>query len=543
MVELPRHLGRLTLYRLLVVSGLLLLTKNALLQPIPGLLTGRETAWNPLEFFIGGLFLLTIAYLFWLRSGRYLGLLARIQCAVDPFLVTLLLILSGGDDSPLHFLYALAILETAWLAGRRDALMVAGISLILSVAAILLIGLLSGLPPPRDDFLLRLLLFNGAAFGLTALLGGTLAHKARLLQQTLERQRDSLADMATRNQQILEAMPFGLLSVNTQGIIRGVNAAAAHILETPVHRLQDHPLTGILPELAEMAGSHDRELISREFKRGNRWLGVTMTPLSDRLLHGVGTLFVIQDLTPWRRLHTELAEREKLALTGRMAAFVAHEIRNPLASILSAAQVSKQARSEEQRERLRTIIMEEVARLKQLTTDFLFFARPPQPQREIIALPAFLSQMRETLQRDPTWGPERVLEVRSTPNTHVRFDPAHLRQLFWNLFANAAQAAPNGKRVTVTIRRLSPAEVLTVVADDGPGIPPGDIDKAMEPFHTTRSTGTGLGLSVVSQLMLLNGGALSLESGGSSRLPEMTGLSGLHVHLVMEAAHGQHPDL
>ncbi|MBF0370035.1 MAG: PAS domain-containing protein [Magnetococcales bacterium] len=530
------QLSRLTFYRLVIISVLFLLT-HWVFQPKAGMRPDLQV--QVLYLFLGLLFTTTLVYLIWLRSRSGLEMLTRLQCAMDPVLVTGLVILTGGFHSPLPFLYGLAVLNTALLLGRREALLVAGMVVLLLVVGVTVNSMLFEVPLASSRVLLGRMVSHGAAFFLTALLGGALAEKAQGLQIAFDQQQDSLANLASLNQQIIEAMPYALLSVNNQGIVRSVNSEVAPILGEEPEGIVGRPLVAIFPEFKWAIDRAGGETVFLEMAWRERILGVNLAPLTDHRQAVIGTLIVIRDLSEGKRLERELAERDKLALTGRMAAYVAHEIRNPLASILSATQMLALRESRDERRRLEQIIQEEIRRLNQLINDFLFFSRPPQASRNPINLRSFLMDVQERLGQDPRWGENRKLDILIPGGEKILFDGDHLRQVFWNLFINAAQAAPDGGRLTVTFRKLQVSghlmsdlakQVEVEISDDGPGIDPELMGQVLEPFFTTRSAGTGLGLAVVVQLMHLNQGRLVLENAREG--------TGLRVRLTMEAADG-----
>ncbi|MBF0165001.1 MAG: hypothetical protein HQM01_10955 [Magnetococcales bacterium] len=515
-----RRLVRLLLPRLGIGFGLLFFITAA-----PSL----EEAWPDarvlLRLFVVVMFLLVIGHLWWLRTGRDPEWLARIQCAVDPVLVMILVILTGGFYSPFLFLNGLVTLNVAFLLGRRAAMLTAGMILLITAAALSLTALLLEMPVEPAPRLLGGLVLHGAFCFLTAFLGGTLAQRALKLQSAYDRQTDSLADLAALHEQIVAAVPYGLILVNNQGIVRAVNPGAG---EFASGKLPGEALQRIDPVFSWAVEWAAGEAVYVEAMTRGRILGLNVSFLRDRLGEPIGALLVMRDLSPMKRLERELAERERLAWIGRLAAGMAHEIRNPLASILGAAQLL--APVAERERRMLAIILEEVARLKRLTGDFLLFARGARPERRRIGLAAFLDGMRERIQNEPCWGERELRVVLPEPGMAIRFDPDHWRQIFWNLLLNAAQAGPDGRLVEVRAARLDHGRVEVVVADDGPGVDPGILPQLTEPFFTTRPNGSGLGLAVARQLAGMNGAALRLENGVRG--------GGLRVILQVEEAHG-----
>ncbi|MEO5377201.1 MAG: ATP-binding protein [Magnetococcus sp. DMHC-6] len=517
------QLTRLIFLRLLIITGLLILIHRLQVPPV---VHGEraELMINVLYLFIILLFIFSLIYLFWLRSRWQLELLTRVQCAVDPVLITALVVLTGGFESPLHFLYGLAVLNTALLLGRGDALVVAGMVLLLFLVAITITDLFFNTSLKSGSVLFGRMIFHGVAYLVTALLGGALAEKAMGLQRAVERQKDSLANMASLNQQIIEAMPYGLISVNTQGIIRSINGEVERILGLNLPLLLNHPLKTILPAFNWMVQKANRQPVYLEIVHQDKILGVNLSLLTDHQQEMIGSLIVIRDLSQQKELERELAKREKLALTGRMAAYVAHEIRNPLASILSAAQMLPLREEPEFRRRLRDIILEEIGRLNQLISDFLFFSRTPDPEIKKVVLLDFFNEMKSVLQGDPRWSGDRLLQLEVDATHEVFFDPAQLRQVFWNVLINAIQATEPPLRVRVASQQQND-KIYVFVEDNGPGILPELLESVFEPFFTTRSTGTGLGLAVVAHCMRLNRGSIELRN-----LPD----GGLQVGLIME---------
>ncbi|MBF0611744.1 MAG: PAS domain-containing protein [Magnetococcales bacterium] len=524
------QIKRLTLFRLLFISVLFLFIHQILPLMERGM---RLLPGDPLHLFVAGLFFITLIYLFWLRTRWHLDLLARVQCAMDPLLSFILITLTGGLRSPFYFFFTLSVLSATLLLGRRDAMVVGILSLILSLLSNSVIDHLFHNGEPYDANLASWLVLQGSAFFLTALLAGTLSERARGLQQAVEHHRENLASMVLLNRQIIEAVPFGLLTLNSQGLIRSVNQVAADILNRAPESLTGRYLDRILPDFRWILENPVAETIHVEMSLNDRILDVSLSPLVDSQQAQVGILVVLRDLTQQKQLEKEIAEGERLALTGRMAAFMAHEIRNPLASILSAVQMLGTTHDESRRERMQRIVLEEVTRLNRLTSDFLTFSRPRQPQRQWLPLAVIVEEIYLQLVNDERWGEHRNLTWQLPNDIEVCFDPNQLRQVLLNLLLNSAQFTHDHGEVTILAEATSHG-VTVVVMDNGTGIDAELLPKVMEPFFTTRTSGTGLGLALVGQLVRSNGGQLSLAN-----RPE----GGLQVTLFLEGRHGDHSDM
>jgi two-component system, NtrC family, sensor histidine kinase PilS len=521
------QLKQLTLLRLLILIFFGLVVQNGYL----GVGWSQFVPWdnNYIYLFSSILIALTLIYLIWLEYGKHIETFTKVQCALDPVLITILIITTGGLDSPFYFLFGVAILNTAFLLGQRQAFIMAGMILICSVGLVTLIPILNVFDFKPEISTINRLVFQGIAFILTALLAGALAKRIGGIQQALREQTHNLTSLTSLHHQITHAIPHALISINTDGIIRDINPSAEQLLNISANEISNRPLNNYFPALQWAVVHMDRDDIYMEFKQNNKILGVNLSTLIDQKNLSRGSLLVIKDLTTIKELESKVAHREKLSLTGQMAAGVAHEIRNPLASILSATQMFGEETP--RNIKLKGIIIEEVERLKKLTTDFLLFSRPTSPTRQSVVLLGFLNGLTKQIKIDPCWGEKRELILSITPETTILFDTDQLRQVFWNLLINAAQAAPHGGTITI---KLDPStsnskQLIVVVEDDGPGLDNKIIGKVLEPFFTTRSGGTGLGLAVVSQLARMNGGAIILQPGIKK---------GLRVLLTVEKAHG-----
>ncbi|MBF0383937.1 MAG: hypothetical protein HQL69_23215 [Magnetococcales bacterium] len=521
------QLKQLTYLRLLILIFFGLLIQNGLL----GVGWSKFVPWydNFIYLYSAVLIVLSLIYLQWLETGKHIEMFTKVQCALDPLLITALIITSGGLDSPFYFLFGVAILNTAFLLGQRQAFIMAGMILICSVGLVTLIPVLKIFDFKLDIGTLHRLVFQGIGFILTALLAGALAKRIGGIQQVLKEQTDSLTSLTTLHHQITHAIPHALISTYPNGMIRDANPSAKQLLNISHSQISYKPLEHYFPELQWAVNHMDRDGIYIEFKQKQKIFGVNLSTLIDQQNLTSGALLVIKDLTIIKELEAKVKSREKISLTGQMAAGVAHEIRNPLASILSAAQMFGEETP--RNKKLKGIIIEEVERLKKLTTDFLLFSRPTTPTRQQVDLLDLLNKIGSQVMIDPCWGTKRELKIDVPPQTVVLFDRDQLRQIFLNLIINAAQAAPRGGIITIELDSSSSSnkKLSLIVQDDGPGLDNKIIGKVLEPFFTTRPDGTGLGLAVVTQLARMNGGSITLQPGIKK---------GLRVVLTVERANG-----
>jgi two-component system sensor histidine kinase PilS (NtrC family) len=212
-------------------------------------------------------------------------------------------------------------------------------------------------------------------------------------------------------------------------------------------------------------------------------------------------------------MEARVQRSERLAALGQLAAGLAHELRNPLAAMAGSIELLKGARGlREADARLMDIVLREAGRLEQLVAAFLAFSRPAPPRREQVKLERVLAEMLDVFGNDPLAAHVRL--ERALSPAPAWCDPDQVRQVFWNLLANAAHAAGGGdRRGTVRVACSSDREAARlVVEDDGPGIAESDLPQLFTPFFTTKKHGTGLGLATVQRIVDAHGGSVTVES-------------------------------
>ncbi|MDF1591714.1 MAG: ATP-binding protein [Desulfobacterales bacterium] len=204
---------------------------------------------------------------------------------------------------------------------------------------------------------------------------------------------------------------------------------------------------------------------------------------------------------------------EKLAVVGEMAAGLAHEIKNPLASLTGSIQLlSEDIDYNPQHERLMQIVLREADRLSSLASNFLLFAKPPAGKTEAIDLGKVLSEVVELLDKTTKKGRDVSVTKTVTPNVWVQMDAGHLRQILWNLLLNAAEAIDGSGRIQIQLYPSKSRFACIEISDDGCGMTRETLESIFDPFFTTKPGGTGLGLSIVHSILESYNGWLEVES-------------------------------
>jgi two-component system, NtrC family, sensor histidine kinase PilS len=436
------------------------------------------------------------------------------QLIADALIATAVVWLTGGAESVFGFIYSLSVLNAAIVLHRRAALVLAGVSAGLFVVA----ALATSHQPLRT--LLPALATNSASFFLVAVLSGYLTTQLTRTSARLEDARAQILKLEGLYAAVLGSLPSGVMSIGEGGHVVFVNAAGRDILGI-TGDVVGQDVGAIGPMLGPIVSRADSERFEVEVDlgpRGRRVLGGSVAPLVG--VDDPGRVVVFQDLTELRRLQEDVARSERLAELGRLAAGLAHEVRNPLAAMIGCLQLLGTDRSATTGEngKLLGIVQREAERLSGLVQAFLTYARPAEPVFQRVGLRTILedtaSAVRHGLQ-------SAELAVVSSVDRSVRVDPEQLRQVLWNVITNADRIGVGlGRhlRIELGIEDGDGDDVVLFVDDDGPGVPEELRQRIFEPFFTTRPDGNGLGLATCHQLVQRNGGVM-----GATRAPRLGG--------------------
>jgi len=528
--DLRRRVTRLLLLRTLVISivlGLSLWLITAGPRP------ERTAVWIQ-STIIAATYLSLIVFGVMLRAGFAPRKVARPMLATDLVITSLLVYVTGGAQSPYAFLYALSVVAAGALSYRRGAVTIglAAVGLMTAVALlawwrVIAVPIPSELRPweqsPGD--LARTLGIQVAALSAVGVLAFIFGDQLQRGAETLATTRQAAADLFTLHQDIVRSLAAGLITVDPAGTVLTANQAAADILHRRAAELHGKPIEAIMPGLTDqLADARGGELRQADLTLGELTIGVTVSPLRDVRDQVIGQVVNFQDLTELRRLEQHMRRAERLATVGQLAAGIAHEIRNPLASISGSIELLRQAPLASDDDRtLMAIVHREIQRLNELVGDLLDYANPRPSQPVEFDLGVLVRETVKVSRADRAHAGVEIATEVDEP-LPVTADPSKLRQVVWNLVRNAVDAAAaGGKHVRVCARRggeppgavsamTAAAMAAITVEDDGPGIPPDRIGRIFDPFYTTKQKGTGLGLATCHAIVAEHGGRIDLES-------------------------------
>jgi len=323
------------------------------------------------------------------------------------------------------------------------------------------------------------------------------------------------------NDMLVEALPLGLIANDSGGAIRVVNQAAADMVGNEPARLIGRNPAEVLPELlaGQFAlpgqGQGKPQIVEGTIESPdgtNRTLYLTAMSVIDEQGASTGEVLLLQDVTHLRQLETELRRNERLAALGRVAAGVAHELRNPLSSIKGLAVLLKgRIGADPEGRQTADVLVQEVERLNRSISELLDYARPEKLQLTTVSIRALLEKAITLVSVDAAELGVRIIPVFSAGNDLVSADEDRMNQVFLNLLLNAIQAMPEGGELRIVTEREG-SRLICLIEDDGEGIAEENIARVFDPYFTTKSTGTGLGLALSAKIVEEHGGSVAISS-------------------------------
>ena len=445
---------------------------------------------------------------------------AKLQLFTDLAFSTALIYLSGGIDTSFNFLYPLIIIVVSILLPRWWAYVTAAMSFILFGAVLELsyFDVLHTYSVSRPDLksLQAIIIINLFAYMAIAYLASNLSQKLRQVDVELQDKSGELESLQALHENIIHSMRAGLITTTLEGRITLLNVPGQKLLERRAIDLYGQSVDGVfLDRLPRVDTSPlTGEVRARMAGGAEKTFAITVTALHGSEKSVSGFVYTFDDLTEIRRLEREVRMRDRLSAVGRMAAGIAHEIRNPLSSIAGSVQVLSgiAALSEEQRT-LVSIVTRESERLNQIISDFLVYSREKNLKFQRHDLLTLLDETLTLLGNHPRIGAAGLEIVRDfrVAEAPAEIDGDRMKQVFWNLAENATRAMPEGGTLTVRVEPEQDDWCITF-ADTGTGIESQNLEKIFEPFQSAFAGGTGLGLAIVYQIMQAHGGKITVRS-------------------------------
>ncbi len=481
----------------------------------------------------------TIVYAVLLRHLTNLVRFAYVQVAIDIVLISVVVYMSGGIASYLYILYYISVIGSGIILGRRGAVFAATFSAIAYVF-ILYTDYLGVLPDSYRFLvsakviwfdLLSTLATNVLALYSVALLIGHLAEKTVRVERELEEKEIDLENLESLNRELVENINSGIMTLDQEGRITSFNRGAEEITGyslKEVYRRKGADLFDVFSEDSLNAIPQgfrgEEEVVVKD--GSTKFLGFTA---SEGKGGDMSKIVIFQNLTELKSMEKQLRRDEKLKALGELSAGLAHEIRNPLASISGSIQVLRDAlKLKGSDERLMEIVLKETERLNELITDFLLFARPEQKDKAVFDVSKVIEETISVFKNSPE-ASNISIGCELEGSAYIKGNSRQVRQVFWNLFLNASQAMKDGGLLSVTldhiegdVARMGSVDahddegvsfIEIIVADTGVGIDSEDISRIFDPFFSTKDSGSGLGLAIVYRIVKSLGGTIYVNSG------------------------------
>jgi len=510
---------------------------------------------DPFFSLIGLTYGLSVFYLATLRFTERHPWLVDFQFGADALLVSAFIHVTGGITSNFSSLYLLPIIAASMIRYRRVALQLAAFSAVMYLALVAVQYIDIGFPlarrfsPTVELPSVRVAQYtvaiNLGGFLGVALLAGSLADSLRSAGARLEDASHRIRDLRAFNEYVINSLLSGLITTDHEGRILTFNRAASTIIGVSAAQVVGRNVMEVM-QMPESVGTRMADLIAGRSLRvdsqhrtpDGRVIDVGLTASTLTFPEGgTGYLWSFQDVTEIRRLERDARLRQRLAAVGEMAAGIAHEIRNPLASMSGSIQVLRQELplSEDQAQ-LMDIVLRESERLNDTIRSFLAYARPQRSAPARLDVRKVVQDAATLLRNSAEVRSDHVIDV-EVPADAVwcEADENQIRQVVWNLATNGLRAMSNGGRLRLAVSSERASEgdewVVLAIRDEGCGIAPEDLDGIFQPFRSSFERGTGLGLAIVHRVVTDYNGTIQVSSEVgigttmSVRLPALAGIT------------------
>ncbi len=459
-----------------------------------------------------------------------------LQSMIDVLAITAIVYCTGGVQSLYSVFYPIVIIYSVIFLGRKGGLFVAstagifyGLLAVFEYYGVIYYQSASFVDYQLNaGYVLARIVTHILSFYFTAFLSIFAVEQEKKTRNLLAEKEDAFAKLDMLHKSIVESVNLGIITVSNMGRIKSFNRAATEITGLALKDVENRNFTDIFPDFYDFL--HDQEknessnsgltriegiFHTHEGRELN--LGASFSPLRDHYGNTIGQIIIFRDITEILEMRNSLEKNRRLAFIGEVAANLAHEIRNPLASIGGAVQLLEQDfPPNEINSKLFQIILRGKEQLDSFLKDFLLMARPAPGICEKIDLGVMIKDVLDSLRIATGW-PQMLTVNLHLPETPVwiNVNKTEIRQALWNIILNSLQSMPKGGELTIEVSlcRLRDSDAVQIaIRDTGCGIERKNLQRVFEPFYTSRNMGTGLGLTVVSRIVDNWKGKIELKS-------------------------------
>jgi two-component system sensor histidine kinase PilS (NtrC family) len=501
--------------------------------------------WLPVYAVLLANFFLNSVYLFFFDKLEKQSYWNAVLFGLDIMAITLLIYFTGTSQSLFLFLY-LVNLILAGLVFQSEGAWLLALWTSMCFSTLLIVS-----PEVSGQSLYFSLTVNNIAFAAVTFLSGRLSSQLVLAGSRLQEAHSDLQALQNLNELIVNNITTGIVVVSRGGFVQFFNPPASSILSAD--HFQQIKIQDVLPELGwpwEAITSDESLAFERREVRFSRdeatfkILEVVAARFKDADAKLRGWLLLIDDRTTEKMREATYRQQEKLAAVGQLAAGIAHEIRNPLASISGSIQLmmgSPQNHTDENM-KLMKIVDKEIDRLNGLITEFLDYVRPEKKANQRINLNNVIREVIEALQFNPKLRKDVEQKLELKAQSEILGNRDKLKQALLNFAINAYQAMDKTERPELEIETHDDRDlVVLIIRDNGCGIKAENLSRIFEPFHTTKSNGTGLGLAVTHKILQAHEARLMVDStvgGGTKFVIEFPAFRDVHTEDLIPLKQG-----
>jgi len=504
----------------------------------------------PLSATLCAAYFLSLSGALFLRIRVPLQTVALFQVVGDLGVVGGIIFSTGGVESPLSFLFLFVIISSSVMLPRVASYLTAsGASIIYGLLVDLeffnVIQPIYFFPKStasyQGAYLFYIISLNIASFFSVAYLSSILNHRLRVIKDELRTKNIDFKKLQQFHRDVVQNMVNGLITTDLEGRITSVNIACEDITGIPLNECIGKYCYEVLPmeELARLFAYKEDHLsmpyhMEGECQReGNDTILISMK-ISHLMISGAdgkknleqpdGYICVFEDRTEMHQMEEKMKQSEQMAAVGKFSAGLAHEIRNPLASLSGSIQLLKETLEiDEDQQRLMEIVLKETERVNGIVSEFLAYSQPRKSKPTVIDLTQLLEDIIILMKNSNEYDPSINIQLVAPPDhIIIQSEEAQIRQMIWNLSINGVQAMDKSGNLTLTLKKVDGYKgkdfetdrrgVLIIVEDQGRGIPLEEQTTIFEPFFTTREEGVGLGLPTVKQIVERFAGNISVTS-------------------------------
>jgi two-component system sensor histidine kinase PilS (NtrC family) len=522
-----RRVIRLLFCRILIVTFMLGLA--TFIQFKARSLSEKALTWIYLIIVLH--YICSFGYLVLLKKTKNISVNIYLQLLTDNLLITLLVYVTGGISSIYSSFYHMVIIYSALFLNLRGSIIAASMSSILygSLLNCEYYHIISPMYAPQTHYSFSAgyafasIFTYIVSFYTVAFLISVIVEKEKFTRRLLAKKASEFNKLDLLHRRIIESVDLGIITIDLSGRIQSMNQAAQNLTESKFDTIVNQPVKKVLtfiPDTCLSSASQRQGLSEQDIQyRTNgstRIYRIAVSPLLDRKHIKIGEIIIIKDETIIKEMETDAQKSKQLALIGEMAAGLAHEIRNPLASLGGSIQLMQKSLDlDPKNQRLMNIILRGRKQLENLVKDFLLLSKSSAKRIDEIHICKLIQDTLESIKYASAWNENIRIHQTCQVKNILSGNQTEIKEIIWNLTINAVQSMPDGGILTVKCNEIDmkAGSYITIqISDTGCGIENESIQKIFTPFYTTKERGTGLGLAIVNRITESHDGKLSIKS-------------------------------